>query len=179
MKSLSSIVKSGFILTADKFKLFIVVTCSTLLLIQTVEFIFKKVDPQNQVLWLLGVILIENFLTCGVYGSLKKILSGTRFSGEMFLLNAISFFIRFLLIKLIFITSFFILGGLGLLIAEATGKIPIFAAAGIVLILLVWLAFPAYYFVLSLFAPIVLFSQNTGLIQSFKTAIYFLSLIHI
>ncbi|MCM8828281.1 MAG: hypothetical protein NC902_03205, partial [Candidatus Omnitrophica bacterium] len=63
--------------------------------------------------------------------------------------------------------------GLLLIVVEAAGKLPLPAAASIAFLWLVWLAIPAYYFVLSLFAPVVLFSQDTEIFQSIKMGIIF------
>ncbi|MCX7705923.1 MAG: hypothetical protein N2115_06690 [bacterium] len=173
MISILNIVKSGFNLTGDKFKLFAVVFFSTLFLINIIEYIFSKVNQQNQVLYLLLVLLIENFLTCSIYGSLKKTLFGTRLTLDMFISSGFIFFLRFLFIKIVFIFFVIILAGLFTLVVKATSGISIPAATAIVVLWLIWFAFPTYYFVLSLFAPIVLFSENSGIIHSIKTAIIF------
>lgn len=173
MNRIQDVIKNGFVLTRDKIKLFVVVLFSTLLLITIIEHIFKKTGEELQILWLLIVLMVENFLTCSVYGSLKKILSGRKLTAKLFIANGVIFFLRFLIIKLIFILFVIILAGLMILAVKATGEISLPLAAGIVLLWLVWLAFPAYYFVLSLFAPVVLFSENTGIIKSIKTGILF------
>lgn len=173
MKDIYSIIRAGLIFTGDKTKLFFIVMISTLLLTEVVEFIFSKVEQQNQLLYLVGVLLIENFLTCGVYGSLRKILSKIRFTVDMFFSSAIRFFFRFLVIKLCFVFFVFIFGSILLAVSQATGKISLPAASIIVVLWLIWLAFPAYYFVLALYAPVVLFSQDTRITQAIKTSIIF------
>lgn len=173
MSNLQHLIKSGFELTNEKFKLFIIVLCSTIFLINAVDYIFEKLNEQNQFFWLMIVLLIENFLTCGVYGSLKKVLSGIKLTTGMFLSNGLNFFLRFLALKLLFILFASLIAGLLMLVAEATKNLSIPATTGIVILWIVWLAFPVYYFVLSLFAPIVLFSNNTGIIQTIKTGILF------
>ena len=172
MKMLTGILKSGFSFNRDRIKLFLVVFCSTLFLMQAIEYIFKK-DAQNQLLWLMIIFLVENFLTCGVYGSLKNVLDGTTLTVRTFLMNCLRFFTRFLLIKLLFVIFIALITGLLMLVAQATGRLSIPAAAGIVLLWLVWLAFPSYYFVLSLFSPIVMFSQDSPILESIKTSIFF------
>jgi len=138
---------------------------------QVIEYIFK--EQQNQLLWLMVVLFIENFLTCGVYGSLKNILLEKTLTAKMFLINGLKFFTRFLLIKLLFVVFIGFITGLLMLVAQATGKFSIPMTAGIVLLWIVWLAFPSYYFVLSLFAPIVMFSQDSSVLESIKASIFF------
>ncbi|MCM8814779.1 MAG: hypothetical protein NC931_02155 [Candidatus Omnitrophica bacterium] len=119
----------------------------------------------------MAIIVIENFLTCGVYGSLKKALSAQTFTHHIFFSSAIRFFIRFLLIKMFFIFFLIFFAGLLFMVAEVTAKLPLHLTAVIVLLWLMWLTVPAFYFVLSLFAPIVLFSQDTEIFQSIKLGI--------
>ncbi|MCM8758575.1 MAG: hypothetical protein NC906_02220 [Candidatus Omnitrophica bacterium] len=173
MNTVRQVLKSGLKLTPEKLKLFVVVVCSTLFLISIIDHIFSKNQQETQFLWLLMVLMLENFLTCGVYGSLKKILLGMNLTVKLFFSNGAKFFLRFLIIKCIFIFFVIVFAGLLMLAVKATSGISLFAAASIILLWLAWLAFPAYYFLLSLFAPIVLFSENTGIIQSLKKAIFF------
>ncbi|MCM8764971.1 MAG: hypothetical protein NC830_06410 [Candidatus Omnitrophica bacterium] len=173
MKNISGTIKSGLAPTRDRAKVFFIVACSTLFLIKSFEYASKKANEQALMVCLLAILMIENFLTCGVYGALKKIISGIKFTHEIFISSAIKFFIRFLLIKMLFIIFVIFFAGLLLIVVEAAGKLSLPAATSIVLLWLVWLAIPAYYFVLSLFAPVVLFSQDTGIIQSIKTGIIF------
>jgi len=171
MNILTSILKNGFSFNRDRMKLFLVVFCSTIVLMQVIEYIFK--EQQNQLLWLMVVLFIENFLTCGVYGSLKNILLEKTLTAKMFLINGLKFFTRFLLIKLLFVVFIGFITGLLMLVAQATGKFSIPVTAGIVLLWIVWLAFPSYYFVLSLFAPIIMFSQDSSVLESIKASIFF------
>ncbi|MGB9642947.1 MAG: hypothetical protein ACP5JO_07150 [Candidatus Ratteibacteria bacterium] len=172
MNMLADILKKGFSFNRARMKLFLVVFCSTCILIQSIEYIFKE-EQQNQLLWFTIIFLVENFLTCGVYGSLKNILIEKTLTARMFLINCLKFFTRFLLIKLLFVIFIGFITGLLMLVAEATGKFSIPATAGIVLLWLVWLAFPSYYFILSLFAPIVMFSQDSSVLESIKMSIFF------
>ena len=173
MINMVEIIKNGFLFTRPKLKLFFVVLCSTIILMQCLDYIFKKNNEASQLLYLLMILIAENFLTCGVYGSLSKILLKHTLTLKMFLNSALKFFMRFLFIKLIFVIFVTFIAGLLELVAVATGEISIPAATGIILLWLVWLAFPVYYFVLSLFAPIVLFSENSGILNSLKTSIKF------
>ncbi|MCM8763811.1 MAG: hypothetical protein NC830_00365 [Candidatus Omnitrophica bacterium] len=173
MKNILRIIRSGLTPTLDKTRIFIIVACSTLFLIKSVEHTTTKANEQPLMLWPVAILLVENFLTCGVYGSLKKTLSGIRFTHLIFISSALKFFLRFLLIKMLFIIFIIFFSGLLFMVVEAAGKISIHAASVIVLLWLAWLAIPAYYFVLCLFAPIVLFSRDTGIVQSIKTSIVF------
>ncbi|MCM8822027.1 MAG: hypothetical protein NC831_04350 [Candidatus Omnitrophica bacterium] len=173
MKNISVIIKSGLTPARDRIKIFFIVACSTLFLIKTFEYTSKKVNEQTLMLSLLAILMVENFLTCGVYGSLKKTISGIKFTHKIFISSALKFFIRFLLIKMLFIIFVIFFAGLLLIVVEAAGKLSLPAAASIAFLWLVWLAIPAYYFVLSLFAPVVLFSQDTEIFQSIKMGIIF------
>ncbi|OQB73239.1 MAG: hypothetical protein BWX89_01037 [candidate division TA06 bacterium ADurb.Bin131] len=170
MKDLGQIILSGFNYNRDKFLLFLVVLISTILMMKGLDLALDR----DQVFCILGIFLIENFLTCGVYGSLKKILSGEKLTPQVFLKNCVNFFIRFLIIKIFFVISIVFISGIILILIEAAGKIPsVPAATGIVFLWLIWLSFPMYYLILSLFAPMVLFSENSGIWQSIKTSISF------
>ncbi len=173
MSDLRQILLSGFRYNRDKFSLFLVVLFSTILMMKGFERILLQNQTEIQIYWLISLFVVENFLTCGVYGSLKKILFGEKLTLEMFLKNCVDFFARFLAIKVLFVLFAAFVSGTILILAETAGKIPLIPATGIVLLWLVWLSLPVYYFVLSLFAPIVLFSENSGVLQSIKTSIGF------
>lgn len=174
MTDLKQIILLGFKYSRDKFVLFLIVFASTFLLMEYLKLILTQDQVVTQIYWLIGLFAIENFFTCGVYGSLKRILSGEKLTSEMFLKNCIQFFARFLGIKILFVVFLGFISGIILILAETAGKISSFpATASIVFLWLVWLSLPVYYFVLALFAPIVLFSENSTVWQSVKISIGF------
>ncbi len=173
MKETIDLLKSGFLFNRDKLKLLVILIFSVIFLTMSIEYIFKKGSEQSQLLWVLSILLAENFLTCGLYGSLKEIISGKNLNSIVFFSNGARFFSRFLIIKFCFVFFIIFLGTFLFLIAYAVGKMTLPGAAGFAFLWLIWLAFPSYFFVMALFAPIVLFSQNSGVIESIKKGIIF------
>ncbi|HPP66803.1 MAG TPA: hypothetical protein PKX05_02685, partial [bacterium] len=160
--------------TRDKFLLFLVVFFSTFLITEGLEYIWTQPKIETQLYWLIGIFMIENFLTCGVYGCLKNIVSGETLTFNLFLKHCVEFFLKFLGLKLLFVIIVVFIAAVIIMLAEATGNISSrFISLTMMILWAGWLTLPVYYIVLSLFAPIVLFSDNCGVWQSIKSSIGF------
>jgi hypothetical protein len=125
---------------------------------------------------LLSLMLIENYLTCAIYGSLNDITSSVDFQWKKFFYYGRYYFGRFLLVKIflvLFLIFIFLLGGL---LVGSLKYIPPDFQTLLYIIFVLWLGFPLFLFCLALFSPLIIFLEDCSVLTSFKKSFNFLKI---
>ncbi len=138
----------------------------------------QKIDIQSQkILFLfLFLMLIENYLTSSVYGSLNDIVSSIDFKWKNFFHYGNHFFGRFLTVKIFIAFILILIFLLGSGLVASLRYIPLAFQNVLYVIFILWLAFPIYLFCLLLFAPLIIFLEDCSVFSSIKKSFGFLKI---
>lgn len=172
--------KEGFKFDNNSLKM----VCVTFLWTLLVFFITKNISnvmPQKitvvqyQTFFLLLVLmLIENYLTSAVYGSLNDMVSSVNFEWKKFFHYGSHFFGRFLIVKIFLVLLLILIFLLGSVLVASLKYIPLPFQNILYVIFVLWLAFPLFLFCLLLFAPLIIFLEDCSALNSMKKSFNFL-----
>jgi hypothetical protein len=176
--------KEGFTFDSNSLKMVYVIFFWTLLVFVITknlpEVVSTKITVvQYQTFFLLVLLmLIENYLTSAVYGSLKDIISSVNFEWKKFFNYGSHFFGRFLLVKIFLVLLLIFVFLLGSILVTSLKYIPLYLQNILYVIFIIWLAFPLFLFCLLLFAPLIIFLEDCSVLVSLKKSFNFLK-VHI
>ena len=139
--------------------------------------ILKEISPENQsdsaravalVVGTLGIFLADTFLSGCVYACLRDLTGAGQMSWSKFNYYGRLYFHRLFSLRILTLGSFLLFGTIVYGLVDALRSAGVFFTAVCFALIIGWAAFPLYFLLHFLLAPLVLLAQDTDLLNALR-----------
>ncbi|MDD3725704.1 MAG: hypothetical protein PHI44_00690 [Candidatus Ratteibacteria bacterium] len=165
------IIKKGVLLNRREF-------CLSLIVFVYLVFSFSVMSHYSNVVFLpylqFVFFLLENYLTVSVYYGIRQSIGTEQFKLHDVFTGGNRFFGRVLWYKVLSLIFILVVAAFCLSMIELVKDAPLITTGLITAFTVIWLSFPVYLFLLTVYAPLIIVSDDVPLFTAIKTSMLFI-----